>query len=189
MDGRDVIETDLFRQHLDEAAGWIGSVWKQRQVQFLRFFPNHCESPIEGVFLLWWSALGRVHYINENLIELVPQHEVEAGGQRYRLDFAALAPSMVQQAAEKWAVPRRGVAIELDGHEFHEKTKEQVAYRNQRDRHLISAGWEVIRFSGSELHRRPIECVHQAAQHALRVSGALRQAVIDKGGYEDIYEA
>lgn len=188
MDGRDVAETDLFRQHLDEAAVWLSNVWKQKERQYMQAFPRSCESPIEGVFLLWWSALSHVRYVNESLIELVPQYEVEASGQNYRLDFAAVAPILVRNAAEKWKVPIRGLAIELDGHDYHEKTKEQVIRRNQRDRHLISAGWEVIRFSGSELNRRPVECVLQAGQHALRVTGALRQAVIDKGGYEDVFE-
>ena len=41
--------------------------------------------------------------------------------------------------------------IECDGHDFHEKTKEQVARGKRRDRDLISMGYDVIHFSGSEI--------------------------------------
>ena len=47
--------------------------------------------------------------------------------------------------------------------------------------------WEVLHFSGSELNQRPVECVHQAASHGRRLAVQMVQAVIDKGGYEDMY--
>lgn len=60
------------------------------------------------------------------------------------------------------------ILVELDGHDFHEKTKEQVTYRNQRDRDLQMEGWKVLHYSGSELHRNPV----QAAQDAYNVASA-----------------
>ena len=39
------------------------------------------------------------------------------------------------------------VVIECDGHDFHEKTKEQVAYDKKRERFLTSNGYIVLRYS------------------------------------------
>ncbi len=43
------------------------------------------------------------------------------------------------------------VAIECDGHEFHEKTKEQAKRDKAKDRYLQSKGWIIARFTGSEI--------------------------------------
>lgn len=42
--------------------------------------------------------------------------------------------------------------IECDGHDFHEKTKEQAKKDKKRDRDLISLGYKVLRFTGSEIY-------------------------------------
>ena len=88
------------------------------------------ESPIEAKFYSAACAYGWV---------LEPQHRVG----EYRLDFADT---------------KRKVAIELDGHEFH-KTKKQRTRDASRERDLKSQGWDVIRFTGSEVHRSPFSCV------------------------------
>ena len=51
--------------------------------------------------------------------------------------------------------------IECDGHEFHQKTKEQVERDNTRMRNLQKAGYEVIRFSGTEIWHRPYKCAKE----------------------------
>ena len=48
--------------------------------------------------------------------------------------------------------------IECDGHDFHEKTKEQVARDKKRDRKFVAAGLTIIRFSGSEIWANPLKC-------------------------------
>lgn len=52
----------------------------------------------------------------------------------------------------------RRLIIECDGHDYHERTKEQAARDRSRDRELIAAGYTVFRFTGSELWRNPIKC-------------------------------
>jgi very-short-patch-repair endonuclease len=53
--------------------------------------------------------------------------------------------------------------IECDGHEFHEKTKEQVRRDRQRDRTLQSLGrMPVFRFPGSELYQDAFRCAAEA---------------------------
>ena len=41
--------------------------------------------------------------------------------------------------------------IECDGHDFHEKTKEQATYDKRRERFLMTTGRKVLRFSGTEI--------------------------------------
>ena len=51
--------------------------------------------------------------------------------------------------------------IECDGHEFHQKTKEQVERDNARMRALQKEGYEVIRFSGTEIWHKPYKCANE----------------------------
>jgi hypothetical protein len=51
------------------------------------------------------------------------------------------------------------VAIECDGHEFHDRTKQQAAYDRARDRELLKHGIVTIRFTGSEIHHSIARCV------------------------------
>lgn len=108
-----------------------------------------CESPLEEAFWRCWCAVavGRDYYLG-----LTPQVEVRP----YRLDFA-----VVSRFAK---FPR--IAIELDGHEFHEATKAQATWRNRRDRALQASGWTVFRISGSEFWHRPYESVDEVYTHA-----------------------
>ena len=53
------------------------------------------------------------------------------------------------------------IAVECDGHDFHERTKEQAARDKSRDRALVKAGFRVIRFTGSEIWHRPSECADE----------------------------
>ncbi len=60
--------------------------------------------------------------------------------------------------------PTRCIVIECDGHDFHQKTKEQVARDRTRDRYLSTKYGKVIRFTGSEIFRNPSACAVEAAQ-------------------------
>lgn len=83
------------------------------------------------------------------------QKQVVACGRHYRLDFVlrALTEESLSELVDSPYHPL--IAIEFDGHAFHEKTAAQVTSRNQRDRDLSDAGWTVWHFSGSEFNRDP----------------------------------
>jgi very-short-patch-repair endonuclease len=51
------------------------------------------------------------------------------------------------------------LAVECDGHEFHEKTKQQVSRDKRRDRDLLLNGIPSVRFSGSDVWRDPYGCI------------------------------
>lgn len=59
------------------------------------------------------------------------------------------------------------LVVECDGHDFHEKTKEQAAHDKARDRAFLEEGWPVMRFTGSEIHKDPMRCADQAADYLM----------------------
>lgn len=61
------------------------------------------------------------------------------------------------------------VAVECDGHEFHERTKEQAQRDRSRDR-IISGirGVTLLRFTGSEINRNAEACGAEAIDLLLR---------------------
>lgn len=117
-------------------------------------------SPIEAIFFAHFAAIVELRDLR---FHLSPQHTVTCGERNYRLDFAVF-PSDTDMVWEAHvcgaAFPM--TAIELDGHDFHERTKDQVAYRDQRDRDLQVAGWRVLHYSGSVLNRDPSEAAENA---------------------------
>jgi hypothetical protein len=157
------------------AAEWAGKqaaaqfAWSaQERIGFSDWFPF--ESPLEAMFWLWWEAAthgcGRDSYGGR--LDLSQQREVEAGGQRYRLDFVVgvVHETVCRYASVEVTFPK--IAVEVDGHGFHEKTPEQVAWRNQRDRALQQDGWIVFHFSWSEVIENGARCVDQVVSHAIR---------------------
>lgn len=56
------------------------------------------------------------------------------------------------------------IAIEVDGHDFHERTKEQAARDRSRDRAMFVDGWHVLRFTGSEVWRDAEACAVEIAR-------------------------
>jgi hypothetical protein len=116
------------------------------------------ESPIEALFFAWWQALRRMQHITFGTY-LAPQEDVACGDRRYRVDFRVMPEMMRAKSWERDGVPTPRICVELDGHDFHERTKEQVIYRNQRDRDLQADGWLVLHYSGSEIVRDPIDVI------------------------------
>lgn len=139
------------------------------------------ESPIEAIFFAWWFALLRMKEEEEGAIpsiRLLPQVDVICDAQTYRLDFS-VGPrdASLLTRADALGLPVYKIGVELDGHEFHERTKEQVAHRNKRDRDLTKAGWKIFHFSGSELVRTPLDCVTEVYECGIHAHRALwRQA-------------
>lgn len=130
---------------------------------------SKCESPIEVGLLKAFIALRlvdrrfRIDGMAAGLIAteweatIFLQHETLG----YRLDFAVKVSAA---GRENW------VAVECDGHNFHERTKEQAARDKARDRALTSAGFRVLRFTGSEIHSSPMNCALQVQQLATSIA-------------------
>lgn len=77
---------------------------------------------------------------------IVPQAKIT----KYRVDFLVT-----------WYRPNVGifgVVVECDGHDSHEKTKEQARRDKSRDREILYHGWPVLRFTGSEIYNDAMGC-------------------------------
>lgn len=66
--------------------------------------------------------------------------------------------------------PRRSVkcVVECDGHDFHEKTKEQAQRDKKRDRFFQAKGWTVLRFTGSEIFHDAVKCADEISTIILK---------------------
>ncbi len=92
------------------------------------------------------------------VVALVPQATAWARGKRYRLDFLVMVCRVGEQA--------RSVAVECDGHDFHDRTKEQASADRARDRAIQSEGILVARFTGADIHADAMTCAQEAWQMA-----------------------
>lgn len=113
---------------------------------------NWCESPIESQLLT-----GLVNAARRRGLGLEVQGATVAAGPTkfsvgmqisvagYRVDFT------VSHAAAK-------AVVECDGHDYHERTKEQAKHDRGADRAFQRAGYRVLRFTGSEIYRDAEKC-------------------------------
>lgn len=85
-------------------------------------------------------------------ILLVPQYPF----QKYRIDWAILDPDCT-------------IFVECDGHNFHERTKEQAARDRQKDRAIQRSGIPVFRFTGSEIYADPTNCAYQTIELLIKL--------------------
>lgn len=134
-----------------------------------------CESPIER--LLGWAMLGfSVDYDNTcALFSIQPDGTIDNLRSGIIRDGWAGSPIQLctqvnvgQYRADFLGFGRgadinnpMGIVIECDGHDFHEKTKEQAARDKARDRHFTAAGFHVMRFTGSEIWKDATACAEQ----------------------------
>lgn len=100
------------------------------------------------------SAIYVPHGEASIAIEL--QRQIES----FRVDFLV---SMVREENDRSQEPIQ-LVIECDGHDFHEKTKEQARKDKSRDRELKMLGYEVFRFAGSEIWASASQCAYQAVE-------------------------
>ena len=149
---------EMFFQYLEESekSGFDG---------YLHFYVSgmdysECKSPIEIIFYMAFRIISYDYGIG---FELIPQHEIIADDKRYVADFV-----FYEKENDIFGFGRYKskndfkLVIECDGYEYHNSTKEQVAYDNQRDFNLKMAGYDVLRFSGSEIFDNPWKCALKA---------------------------
>lgn len=163
--------TDLVQEHIRRATLFITNTVEREFPQTMRMFlavtggePGRpdLESPAEAMFEVWLRA-----FRSAEDAPFVARRQVEVAGhsgKRYRADFQM-----------RWcyhdASEDLPILVEIDGHAFHEKTLEQVTYRNLRDRDLQMAGFTVVHFSFSEFTKAPEKCTRDvvtASWNAIR---------------------
>jgi very-short-patch-repair endonuclease len=124
---------------------------------------NRCESAIEKQLL---TALytGAICFHNTSLVVngkqqaeldrgtpglfIEPQFKID----RFRADFLVTHSN---------GTIKKSVVVECDGHEFHERTKEQAKRDRSKDRRIQDLGFKIFRFTGSEIYSNPDRCVQE----------------------------
>lgn len=100
----------------------------------------------------------------DDLDEWSLYHEVTI--ESYRIDF-------IVATSYAW------IAVECDGHDAHERTKQQASYDRARDRFFLARHLPTVRFTGSDLVHSPQRCAAELYEicHALdRKEGVLAHA-------------
>ena len=104
-------------------------------------------SAIEQIFLMEWRYLR----VDERYgVKIRPQKSETIEGTTYTIDFVVASPDQ-----------KLKLAIELDGHDFHEKTKQQATRDRARERKIVRQGYPLFRFTGSEVVENPRKCVEE----------------------------
>lgn len=149
---------------IDFLAGQLAEASSQAYHSAYAELIDHGMSPIEALFMLSFISLYQFD------LPLKPRKQIPI--RRCRLEDvpASMPPfrvALVEQARVlDWPVDflivcwdQGGTAhkavVECDGHEFHERTKEQAERDRSRDRRLQAEGYRVFRFTGRELYRDP----------------------------------
>jgi very-short-patch-repair endonuclease len=114
---------------------------------------NFCESPAEK--MLYLCLLGEQLYAAARIcgtITVVPQLTIKIKGKEFRPDFTVTVSAAGKELK---------AIIEVDGHEFHEKTKEQARKDRARERMFVKHGYTVLRFTGQEVYEDPFRCAEE----------------------------
>jgi len=124
---------------------------------------DRCESPIEKIlvaeFVRPWTTLswdtrpeilippsGSIEHVQAPPMDgvyLWPQIAIGP----YRVDFV-VGVNVLDR-------PTSYAIVECDGHDYHERTKEQAQRDKARDRYLTGKGFRILRYTGSEIYRDP----------------------------------
>lgn len=145
-----------------------GDKWFARVIN--RISPMQLESPIEAIFAMHWMVAEAQQPELEEIVTCFPHYAFRQDGELFRPDFTVGANVMPYEDMVS-RMHDQVIVVELDGHDFHERTKQQVAARNRKDRAIQRRGWAVCHFSGSEIVGDPDECV----RHVLDLAQARGQ--------------
>lgn len=139
--------------------------WRKQEIESdlsrLTHVLESCESPLEQSFLLFHIASAthltvgvtdNKHFlcseVNNAHLWVHPQQVIEVASKCYRVDFL-----FILELRYPFGGKRVELIVEIDGHDYHERTKDQAQRDKSRDRLLTQAGYKIFRFTGSEVHR------------------------------------
>lgn len=130
-----------------------------------RFYPTiMCEdiiSPIEQIFITAFDLF--ILIMKKDNIFLFSQAPIKLENKKYIVDFLFEEDEFINKFHTN-----KKIIIECDGYEFHQKTKEQVQHDNEREYDLKMAGYEVIRFSGSQIFNNPLKCAEDTYNYIMK---------------------
>jgi very-short-patch-repair endonuclease len=182
----------LPRDDFNDFPALVESVFAEWESENLSWVFENCGSPIEKMML---SALM---VLRSSDIRLECETEITLrGGKKIserdvwnarmwspREGLVVHLQKQIQDMRVDFLVVQRyrefsaAVVVECDGHEFHERTKEQASSDRARDRKLQALGYDILRYPGSDIWRDVHRCAVDVLIHLDRIMSkqALRAA-------------
>lgn len=117
----------------------------------LHYFPNTCPENFD-------FRSRRVEEFFAPGFIIYPQAKIDKYTANFFVEYA------------EYRVGRSLGVIECDGHDYHERTKEQAAHDKARDRYFQAEGLLVFRFTGSEIHKDAVGCASEALRNFSRAA-------------------
>ena len=118
-----------------------------------------CKSPIEIILIIALDIINSDYYFS-------PQEKIICGDKNYIADFCLYNDGCVNTFLKS----EFKLVIECDGYEFHQKTKQQVDNDNQREYDLKMNGFQILRFSGTEIYKFPLETANKIVKF-IKING------------------
>jgi very-short-patch-repair endonuclease len=126
-----------------------------------------------------WKVLDRYYGDREfesdpRFLRIEPQYQIGS----YRVDFLVSLDFYVHDPAAQHSARKEtaSVIVECDGHDYHDRTKEQASRDRKRDRALQALGFRVFRYTGSDIWKDVLAC----AEESIRT---LTEAARERGAY------
>lgn len=137
--------------------------WTPIEALFFAAFVAHTEFSEFSYLPFVWGKNGKsqdeaqatMATMADTAIGIFPQCQLPG----WRVDFLI---GMNDGDRVQWLI------VECDGHDFHERTKEQAAKDRSRDRRYQAEGYGVFRFTGSELYKDAFTKADEAFQWLIR---------------------
>jgi very-short-patch-repair endonuclease len=157
---------------------YVANLQDQVENHYLGIFERmrgRCQSPIEEMMLAALLHANMIHPKFTLFFPFAADYEwpreppvtpgcalfLQAQMGPYRADF--LFVTRDHTGAVEWMV------IECDGHDFHERTKQQAQRDRARDRWMQANKIKVFRFTGSEIFRDVDICVDEVLKTLLEI--------------------
>lgn len=192
---RGVVEGEPVRgvdpeEHALFMAGWnaLAHDYHHKALEHLERLVEVVESPIEKamLFALCVSARERTSNVRykvnghefgdftdfPDILTIEPQARLG----EYRVDFLLTYREWYPSPNERHSTKsgsevseliesHRRLIVECDGHDYHDRSKEQASRDRTRDRELKKIGFEVFRYTGSDIWKDPVMRAREAVAH------------------------
>lgn len=124
------------------------------------YVSEDCKSPIEQIFDFAFNIISYEQEGEEPIsprIEFEHQKHIKINNNNFYVDFYFDSDYPDNEYCAYKGKNHIKLIIECDGYEYH-STKEQIKKDNERTLLLKKEGYDILRFSGSQLYEKPIEC-------------------------------
>lgn len=116
-------------------------------------------TPIEQIFYLANKIYNEQMIHNkkyELCLDLLPQETIHIKRKNYRVDFLI----SYYDCDDATYCLKKPIIIEVDGKDWH-SSKTQMNYDYKRENELKLAGYDVFRFTGSQIYNNPFGCIEK----------------------------